>query len=230
MGAMRLLLAEDEHGLSRALVAIFNHDGYEVDTAYDGTTALDMICSQPYDAVILDIMMPGLDGIEVLRRARSRGVRTPVIMLTAKGEVSDKVEGLDAGANDYLTKPFAAKELLARIRVLTRASTALDANTLAVGDIRLDLSSCMLSGPAGREHLPNREFQLMRLFMENPQARIPTERLLELVWGEAAPEESSVVWVHISNLRKRLKAVGADVEIRAARYQGYSLVPVGEKR
>ena len=144
-------------------------------------------------------------------------------MLTAKSEVADKVEGLDAGANDYLTKPFAAKELLARIRAMTRSATALDATTLAVGNIRLDCVTCMLTGPAGEEHLANREFQLMEYFMAHPESITPTERLLSQVWGDDALETSNVVWVYISYLRKRLLAVGADVCIRAARNQGYSL-------
>ncbi len=227
---LRLLLAEDERGLSRALVAILEHDSYAVDAAFDGPSALDLMLAGSYDAAILDIMMPGMDGIEVLRRARAQGVQTPVIMLTAKGEVSDKVAGLDAGANDYLTKPFAAKELLARIRVLTRPATALDADTLAVGNARLHLASCTLAGPAGRVHLPNREFQLMRLLMSGPGKRIPTDRLLELIWGDSAPEELSVVWVNISNLRKHLKEVGADLRIHAARNQGYSLERVEGER
>lgn len=220
---MRILLAEDEQGLSRALVTILQHSGYEVDAVYDGMSACEYLCAVEYDAAILDIMMPGIDGIEALRRARSRGVQTPIIMLTAKSEVADKVEGLDAGANDYLTKPFAAKELLARIRVLTRPAAALDAVTLAVGNIRLNRSSCILEGPVGSEHLSNRELQLLELFMSAPGDRIPTERLLMRVWGDEAPDDSSVVWVYISYLRKKLAAVGASAHIKAARGQGYSL-------
>ena len=175
---MKLLLAEDEYGLSRALTAILEHDGYEVDPVYDGTTALKYLQENEYGAAVLDIMMPGLDGISVLKQIRAEGDHTPIIMLTAKSEVADKVEGLDAGANDYLTKPFAAKELLARIRAITRVATAIDANTLSVGDLKLDLAACVLAGPEGEEHLANREFQLMELFMEHPGDRIPTERLL----------------------------------------------------
>lgn len=221
---MKLLLAEDEAQLSRALTAILKHDGYEVDPVLDGTSAWEhLLQSDDYDAAILDIMMPGIDGIEVLRRVRAAGKRLPIIMLTAKSEISDKVEGLDAGANDYLTKPFAAKELLARIRAITRASTALDAETLLVGNIRLNCQACALVGPQGEEHLPNREFQLLKLFMEHPGERIPTEKLLALVWGDEAPEESNVVWVYISYLRKKLVAVGADAKIKASRNQGYSI-------
>lgn len=220
---MKLLLAEDEQGLSRALTAILEHSGYEVDPVLDGLTALDYLSMNEYDAAILDIMMPGMDGIEVLRRTRAAGNRVPIIMLTAKSEVSDKVEGLDAGANDYLTKPFAAKELLARIRAMTRAVTAVDATTLSMGNIRLDCGSCILEGPEGEEHLANREFQLMELFMAHPGKRVPTERLLMDVWGDDAPEGSNVVWVYISYLRKKLTKIGANIGIKASRNQGYSL-------
>lgn len=228
---MRLLLAEDEHGLTRALTAILTHEGmYEVDVVENGAAAYEKLLTGTYDAAILDIMMPGIDGIEVVRRVRARGVRTPIIMLTARGEVSDKVTALDAGANDYLTKPFSALELLARIRVLTRAATALDARTLAVGNVRLDLMSCMLTGPEGTVHLSNREFQLMSLLMARPGKRMPTERLFNEIWGSDALEELNVVWVQVSNLRKRLAAIGADIGINASRNQGYALEPIQDSR
>lgn len=220
---MRLLLAEDEPGLVRALQAILAREGYEVDAVYDGTSALEYLRAAEYDAAVLDIMMPGMDGIEVLRSVRADGNRVPVIMLTAKGGVSDKVEGLDAGANDYLVKPFAAKELLARIRAMTRTAGELDANTLAVGNVRLNLSACALEGPEGRERLSNREFQILEMLMRHPGGRFPTERLLLDVWGDEAPEGPGVVWVYISCLRKKLAAVGADVRLSAARNQGYAL-------
>lgn len=220
---MRLLLAEDEPGLVRALQAILAREGYEVDAVYDGTSALEYLRAAEYDAAVLDIMMPGMDGIEVLRSVRADGNRVPVIMLTAKGGVSDKVEGLDAGANDYLVKPFAAKELLARIRAMTRTAGELDANTLAVGNVRLNLSACALEGLEGRERLSNREFQILEMLMRHPGGRFPTERLLLDVWGDEAPEGPGVVWVYISCLRKKLAAVGADVRLSAARNQGYAL-------
>ncbi len=220
---MKLLLAEDEHGLVRALATILGHEGYEVDAVYDGMSALEHIRSVDYGAVILDVMMPGMDGIEVLKRVRAAGNRVPIIMLTAKSEVSDKVEGLDAGANDYLAKPFAAKELLARLRAMMRSTAALDAHTLAMGNVRLDVSACTLTGPSGCERLANRELRIMELFMEHPRERFPTERLLLEVWGEEAPEEPSVVWVYISCLRKKLATIGADVRLSAARNQGYAL-------
>lgn len=228
---VRLLLAEDEHGLARALTAILAHEGmYEVDVAGTGAAAYEKLLTGVYDAAILDIMMPVVDGIEVVRRARDRGVRTPIIMLTARGEVTDKVTALDAGANDYLTKPFSARELLARIRVLTRATTALDARTLAFGNVRLDLMSCTLAGPEGSVHLSNREFQLMSLLMAHPGRRIPTERLFGEIWGSDAPEELNVVWVQVSNVRKRLVAIGADVGISVSRNQGYTLEPIRDDR
>ena len=220
---MRLLLAEDEQELSRALGTILERSGYEVTAAYDGTTALKVLLDGGCEAAMLDIMMPGMDGIEVLRRARGAGVLTPIIMLTAKGEVEDKVAGLDAGANDYLSKPFSAKELMARIRAMTRPATATDNDTLAVGTAHLDRARCALSGPAGEEHLPNREFQLLETLMAHAGEKIPTERLLLRVWGDDAPEDPSVVWVYISYLRKKLAAVGANARIRAARNQGYSI-------
>ena len=227
---MRLLLAEDEHELSRALSVILGRGGYEVVAVYDGQSALDHLLAGDVDAAVLDIMMPRMDGIEVLRRARARGIRTPIIMLTAKGEVADKVEGLDAGANDYLAKPFSAKELMARIRAMTRPDTAASATTLVIGSTRLDCDSCMLAGPKGEEHLANREFQLMRFFMERPATRFPTERLLVDVWGDDAPEEPSVVWVYISYLRRRLTAVGSGLQITAARNQGSALERADPKK
>lgn len=169
-----------------------------------------------------------MDGIEVLKRTRAAGKRLPIIMLTAKSEVSDKVEGLDAGANDYLTKPFAAKELLARIRAITRAATAIDATTLGVGNVRLDTAAYTLVGPEGKEHLANREFQLMELFMRNAGTRMPIKCLMLEVWGEDAPEGANVVWVFISYLRKKLTMLGANEAIRASRNQGYSLDVVEE--
>ena len=225
----RILVVDDEPDIRNILHILLSSRGYAVDEAENGLRAVACVCAQPdYDLIIMDIMMPGMDGIEVLKRTREAGKRLPIIMLTAKSEVSDKVEGLDAGANDYLTKPFAAKELLARIRAMTRAATAIDATTLSVGNVRLDTASCTLVGPLGEEHLANREFQLMELFMRNAGTRMPTERLMLEVWGEDAPEGANVVWVYISYLRKKLTALGANVAIRASRNQGYSLEVVEE--
>ena len=223
-----IYLADDEKSIRELLHSFLASDGYTVRSFENGDALLEAFRQESAELVILDIMMPGMDGIEVLKRTRAAGKRLPIIMLTAKSEVSDKVEGLDAGANDYLTKPFAAKELLARIRAMTRAATAIDATTLSVGNMRLDTASCTLVGPLGEEHLSNREFQLMELFMRNAGTRMPTERLMLEVWGEDAPEGANVVWVYISYLRKKLTALGANVAIRASRNQGYSLEVVEE--
>ena len=155
---MKVLFAEDERALSHALTTILERNSYEVEAVYDGATALDCLLGNEYDVAVLDIMMPGMNGIEVLKFARAQGVRVPVIMLTAKGTVEDKVEGLDAGANDYLVKPFSAKELMARLRALTRPINAFDATPLSVGNASLNRTTCTLSGPRGKAHLPNREY------------------------------------------------------------------------
>ena len=225
---MRILVVEDERSLARAIVKILEKGYYSADSVGNGADALEYLDCGNYDAVILDVMMPVMDGITALKKIRERGNGIPVLVLTAKSEVDDKVRGLDSGADYYLTKPFAAKELLARIRAMTRAATAIDATTLSVGNVRLDTAACTLVGPLGEEHLANREFQLMELFMRNAGTRMPTERLMLGVWGEDAPEGANVVWVYISYLRKKLTALGANVAIRASRNQGYSLEVVEE--
>ena len=226
----RILIVEDEEKIARFVTLELEHEGYQVEHAADGRTAVDLALERNYDLILLDVLLPQLNGMEVLRRVRKHK-DVPVIMVTARDAVMDKVAGLDAGADDYLTKPFAAKELLARIRAMTRAATAIDATTLSVGNVRLDTASCTLVGPLGEEHLANREFQLMELFMRNAGTRMPTERLMLEVWGEDAPEGANVVWVYISYLRKKLTALGADVAIRASRNQGYSLEVVeGDER
>ena len=223
---MRILLAEDEPSLSRALQAILQKADYEVDLVHDGESALDCARCGGYGAIVLDVMMPQRDGFEVLREIRRAGLGTPILMLTARSSIEDRVEGLDSGANDYLVKPFAAKELLARIRAMTRSASALDATTLRVGNVTLDCAACALRGPKGIEPLPNREFQLMELLMENRGEHLSTARLLEEVWGADAPEDVNVVWVYLSYLRKRLVSVGADVAIKSVRNRGYALEEV----
>lgn len=219
---MRLLLAEDERALSRVLVTIFEKNGYSADPVYNGQDALDYLRSGDYDGAVLDIMMPGLDGISVLRRLRSEGNEVPVLMLTAKAEVDDRVLGLDSGANDYLTKPFDTKELLARVRAMTRTQPSADTK-LRLGSVTLDRSTFELASPAGSFRLANKEYQMMEMFMSNPRRVIPTERFLEKIWGFDSEAGVNVVWVYISYLRKKLAALKADVEIRASRNAGYSL-------
>lgn len=219
---MKLLFAEDERSLSRAITHILEKNCYSVDAVYDGQTALDYLENGDYDGVILDIMMPKVDGITVLRELRSKGNPVPVLMLTAKSEIDDRVLGLDTGANDYLTKPFDTKELLARIRAMTRGNRAVDA-TLNYGNITLNRTSFELSAPTGSFRLANKEYQMMELLMANAGQLISSDQFLEKIWGLDSNVESSVVWVYISYLRKKLAALNANVFIRAVRNAGYVL-------
>lgn len=220
---MRLLLAEDEKALSKALVTILERNNYSVDAVYDGQEALDYLETDNYDGVILDIMMPKVDGITVLKKIRSGGNLIPVLLLTAKSEVDDKVTGLDAGANDYLAKPFHSRELLARIRAMTRIQTAQVNSRLTVGNVTLDRATFELSTPTGSFRLANKEFQMLELMMSNPKNLISSERFMEKIWGYDSEAEINVVWVYISYLRKKLLALNADIQIKATRNAGYSL-------
>ena len=219
---MRILLAEDERSLSRALVMILEKNNYTVDAVYNGQDALEYLQAGSYDAVILDIMMPVMDGITVLKKLRAEGHQVPVIMLTAKAEIDDKVLGLDSGANDYLTKPFDTKELLARLRAMTRSQKATDSR-LTFGNISLNRATFELSSPSGSFRLANKEYQMMELLMMNPRQLIATERFLEKIWGYDSDTEINVVWVYISYLRKKLTALEANIQIKATRNAGYSL-------
>ena len=212
---MRLLLAEDEKELSRVLTAILVRNNYSVDAVYDGEEALSYLNSSNYDGAILDIMMPKMDGLSVLRQIRNQGNSIPILLLTAKSEIDDKVEGLDAGANDYLTKPFAAKELLARIRAMTRENTGAITSCLQMGNLFLDLASFTLSSPSGSLRL--------EMLMGNPGQLISSERFFERIWGYDSEVELNVVWVYISYLRKKLVTLNANVQIKAARNAGYFL-------
>ena len=220
---MRILLAEDERSPSRALVALLERSNYSADAVYDGEEALAYLEGGNYDALILDIMMPKVDGLTVLRRLREQGNPIPVLLLTAKSEVSDKVLGLDTGANDYLTKPFSTQELMARIRAMTRTQTGQVSSRLTFGNITLDQATFELSSPTGSFRLANKEYQMMELLMCNPRQLIPTERFLERIWGYDSDVELNVVWVYISYLRKKLAALHADIQIKVTRNAGYSL-------
>ncbi|MBQ5954731.1 MAG: response regulator transcription factor [Firmicutes bacterium] len=220
---MRLLLAEDERILSDALVEVLTHNNYSVDAVYNGQDAIDYLLAGNYDAAILDIMMPKKDGISVLKELRSAGFATPVIMLTAKSQIEDRVEGLDSGADDYLTKPFAMAELLARVRAISRRQPELTGTDLKFVDLKLDRADYSLSGPDGRVRLANKEFQIMEMLMANSGQVISTERFMERVWGYDSEAEINVVWVNISGLRKKIATLGAHVQIKAARGVGYSL-------
>ncbi|MBQ7001223.1 MAG: response regulator transcription factor [Oscillospiraceae bacterium] len=219
---MRILYAEDEVALARAVAKILEKNNYTVDVVHNGLDALDYLQNGNYDIAILDIMMPKMDGITLLRRLRTTGITIPIIMLTAKTEIDDKVLGLDSGANDYLTKPFDTKELLARIRVLTRGQRPVD-STIQFGNISLDRTTFALSSPSGSFRLANKEFQMMEILMSNPKILISSEQFMEKIWGYDANAEINVVWVYISYLRKKLNALHADIQIKSTRNAGYTL-------
>lgn len=220
---MRLLLAEDEKELSKALVAILQHNYFSVDAVYDGEEALAYLDEGNYDGVILDIMMPKMDGITVLKKIRQQGNQVPVLMLTAKSEIDDRVLGLDSGADDYLSKPFDTNELLARIRAVTRRNTESTSAVLQMGNISLNCTNFELSTPKGCIRLSNKEFQMLEMMIVNRRQLISTERFMEKIWGYDSDAEINVVWVYISYLRKKLISLEADIQIRATRNQGYSL-------
>ncbi len=219
---MRILLAEDEAAMSRALVKIFEKSNYSVDAVYDGQEALDYLDGGNYDAAVLDIMMPKVDGITVLRRLRETGSDLPVLLLTAKSEVDDKVLGLDSGADYYLTKPFDAKELLAAVRAITRSGGEVDTR-LKFGDLTLDRTRFEMSTPSGSITLSNKEFQMMEMLMMNPGSVISVDTFMDHIWGYDTDTESNVVWVYVSYLRKKLAALNSSVKIKALRNAGYTL-------
>ncbi|MBO4819687.1 MAG: response regulator transcription factor [Firmicutes bacterium] len=220
---MKLLIAEDELDLAEALQALFEKNQFTVDVVSDGQDAYDFAIGGDYDAVILDVMMPKLNGIEVLKKLRAKGFQTPVMMLTAKGEKDDRITGFDSGADDYLPKPFAADELISRVRALLRRSGGYTDSVLSYGDLKLDTATAMISGPSGEARLMGKEFQLMELFLRAPKVLVSADKLMERIWGWESDSEINVVWVHISNLRKKLQAVGSDVTVKAVRGMGYML-------
>jgi len=220
---MRLLLAEDEMALNDALTEILKHSGYTVDSVYDGQEALDYARSAEYDGILLDIMMPAMEGTEVLLKLRAEGNTTPALFLTAKGDIEDRIRGLDLGADDYITKPFDMGELLARVRAMTRRRDAFSQPDLSCGNLTLSRSTFCLSTP-GHEplSLSGKEFQIMELLMEQPGRVYSVDSFMDKIWpdGEA---EGDVVWVNISNLRKKLKNLDSSAEIRSSRGVGYSI-------
>jgi len=219
---MRLLIAEDEVDLAEALTAFFEHNRFTVDAVHDGLSAYEYACMDSYDAIILDVMMPKMDGIEVLRKLREKGDRTPIMMLTAKAQKDDRIVGFDAGADDYLPKPFEVDELLRRVRAILRRREEYRPSALQFGDITLTPGSDMLTCSTGKSaRLSGREFQVMELFLQAPQTVISADTIMERVWGWDSDAEINVVWVHISNLRKKLVAVGSSVVIKANRGLGY---------
>ena len=220
---MRILLAEDERDLADALEAMLKHNNYSVDTVDNGQDALDYLMLDDYDGAILDVMMPKMDGVTVVQKLRENKKSTPVLLLTAKSEIEDKVYGLDSGADDYLTKPFVIKELLARARSMTRRQTTFTSNVLELGNVSLSKYTFELSTEKDKVRLSNKEYQMMEMLMRNPGNVIQTEQFLERIWGYDSDSEINVVWVNISYLRKKLKALDANVQIKATRNVGYTL-------
>ena len=217
-----ILLCEDEVELSAALSAILEHNDYIVDNAYDGVEALNCIESNNYDLIILDVMMPKMDGITVLKKVRESGNNVPILMLTAKSELDDKVVGLDSGADDYLTKPFATKELLARLRVLTRRQIEANHTVLKINNLELDRETYEMRTENGSFRLANKEFQMLEMLMLNKEHIILSDRFFEKIWGNDKEVENNVVWVYISYLRKKIQALSANVEINVLE-NGYLL-------
>jgi DNA-binding response OmpR family regulator len=220
---MRLLVADDERDITRAVKAMLEHSGYAVDTVDNGADALSYAQSGAYDGVILDVMMPGQDGLSVLRELRRCGVTLPVLLLTARGELDDRVAGLEAGADDYLPKPFAMAELLARVRAMLRRREGYAADVLRFGSLCMDCSKRELSagGPAVRVN--NKEFQIMECFLRNPRRVFSTEELMSKFWSWDSDAEINVVWTNIANLRRKLSQIGSTVEIKSIRGVGYQL-------
>lgn len=225
---MKLLYAEDEISMSEAVKDILEYHNYSVDAVYDGEEALEFARLEHYDGIILDVMMPKLNGLQVLQKLRAEGCKTPVLLLTAKSEVEDKIEGLDMGADDYLPKPFVMGELLARIRAMLRRREEFTPDILNCGNISLNIQSYELSGNGQSFVLPKIEYKMMESLMLNRGIFLSTEDLLVKVWGYNCEADIGVVWVYISYLRKRLSALKANVEIKAKRNVGYTLEVVND--
>lgn len=225
---MKLLYAEDETSMSEAVKDILEYHNYSVDAVYDGEEALEFARLEHYDGIILDVMMPKLNGLQVLQKLRAEGCKTPVLLLTAKSEVEDRIEGLDMGADDYLPKPFVMGELLARIRAMLRRREEFTPDILKCGNISLNIQSYELSGNGQSFVLPKIEYKMMEALMLNRGIFLSTEDLLVKVWGYNCEADIGVVWVYISYLRKRLSALKANVEIKAKRNVGYTLEVVND--
>ncbi len=220
---MKLLYAEDEPAMAEAVTDVLTYHNYLVDRVADGEEALDYARSETYDGIILDVMMPRLDGLAVVETLRREGCRTPVLLLTAKGEVEDRIRGLDLGADDYLPKPFAMGELLARVRAMLRRRQEFAPEVLTCGDVTLNLGSFQLACGDKSAVLPKMEYRLMETLMRNQGLYLSSEDLLVKVWGYNAQAEIGTVWVYISYLRKRLAALGSRVTVKARRGVGYTL-------
>ena len=219
---MKILLAEDTPDLNRALTAVLTHESYTVDAVFDGQEATDRLELDSYDCIILDVMMPKKDGIQVLKELRQKNIITPVLMLTAKAEIEDRVTGLDAGADDYLTKPFAIKELLARVRALTRRKTQYNTDDLTYHDLSLRSASLEL-GSENTVRLSIKEFELMQTLILNQGRPLSVAFLLEHVWNNDPDAKPEMVWLYISYLKRKLKAIASAVQIMGDEQNGYTL-------
>lgn len=220
---MKILLVEDDKSLSRAVAAILQKNNYSVDAVGNGKEALEYLEAGLYDAVIMDVMMPVMDGITALKILRSKNNNIPVILLTAKTEIEDKVEGLDTGANDYITKPFDSRELLARLRVITRSENQHD-SIIRLGNITLNTNTCELASANGVYCLANKEYQMMEMFMRNVNQVISAEQFMERIWEADSDSYLSTVWTYISYLRRKLETLEADCSIATRRNMGYCLI------
>jgi len=221
---MKLLVVEDEVQLADALSEILKRNMYSVDTCYNGIDGLDNALTGVYDGIILDVMMPGMNGFEVLREMRKEKINTPVLMLTAKGEVDDKIMGLDSGADDYLTKPFVTAELLARVRAMTRRKgEIMDENKMQFNGLELNKNTCSIVYKGKDMKLSLKEYQIMELLIANPKQILPKERIIEKIWGYESDVEYNNIEVYISFLRKKINAISAPIKIKTARGIGYSL-------
>lgn len=220
---MRILVAEDEIALASALKKIFEKSNYSADVVHNGVDAIEYIKSGNYDAVILDLMMPEIDGMEVIKRVRAAKNDIPILVLSAKTEIDDIVLGLDSGANDYMPKPFDARELVARVRAMTRVQTSTNDSKLCFGNVTLDRATYKLSTENGSIRLANKEFQIMEMLLKNPGHVITSDRLMERIWGLDGLTEMNVIWVYISYLRRKLLTLGADITIKSIRNSGYTV-------
>ncbi len=220
---MRVLLVEDEKDLSKALSTLLQYNNYSVDAVYNGQDAIDFIQTGIYDCVILDIMLPKVDGLTVLERIRKCKNKVPVLLLTAKADIDDRCKGLDYGADDYLTKPFSTKELLSRLRAIIRRKNNSTDNYLQYGNVRLNIATYELSCGNTVTKLGSKEFQILEMLMHAPKNVISVDQFMTKIWGFDSEAEISVVWTYISYLRKKLKAIGANIEIKANRNVGYYL-------
>ncbi len=220
---MRILVADDEQEMTMVLEALLKREHYSVDVVYNGGDALDYGLAENYDCIVLDIMMPKLDGIQALQALRAKNVATPVLLLTAKSQVEDRVAGLDSRADDYLPKPFDNREFIARVRALTRRGGGYTPQVLTAGNAALDCSSFELKCGAACVRLGSKEFQILELLMRRTGRLISTEQFMEHIWGYDSEAEINVVWAYISYLRRKLETIGANVRITARRGQGYLL-------